>query len=170
MQSAWQLSAALHALYPEQRSKPLSKSRAMMRSIRMSYCSDHKGEPLRTDGSPWIIASTLTFPWRDQAQAYFHQGVGSMFQEYIFCAFWRTQIRICGEKPPLAEKPFLTWQIDRKGMKPSKEMSDRPLAVVVMLSLRALLLTPEGKVNTQMNTICLITVTEEEVIKLIQFN
>ena len=79
MLRAWHPCAAQHALYPEHRSKPLSKSRVIMRSIKMSYCCHRKGEPLRTDGGPWIIAPTLTFLWRDQAQAYFHKGVGSLF-------------------------------------------------------------------------------------------
>lgn len=79
MLRAWHPCAAQHALYPEHRSKPLSKSGVMMRSIKMSYCCHCKGEPLRTDGGPWIIAPTLTFLWRDQAQAYFHKGAGSLF-------------------------------------------------------------------------------------------
>lgn len=65
-------------------SSPCPKTGVMMRSIKMSYCCHHKGEPLRTDGSLWIIALTLTFLWRDQAPAYFHEGLGSLFQEYLF--------------------------------------------------------------------------------------
>lgn len=79
MRCAWQPYAAQHALYSAHRSKPLSKSGVMMRGIKMSYCCHRKEEPLRTDGGPWIIAPTLTFLWRDQAQAYFHKGLGSLF-------------------------------------------------------------------------------------------
>lgn len=134
MRHARQPCAAQHALYPEHRSKPLSKSGLMMWSIKINYCCHHIGEPLKTNGSPWIIAPALTRKVNVGAMTRkvnvgdgirrkltFTRELGHCSKNTFSC-FWRAPAFSCswGRK-----NPFRAWQIDKKKKNVSLKRNDR---------------------------------------------
>lgn len=85
----------------------------------MRYCCRLKGQPPRGQmAALWIIAPTLTFSCRDQAQAYTFMWEG--YQNTISGA---------------PDSPFWAFPEDKREMKPSKEMPHKHLAGMEMASL-----------------------------------
>lgn len=101
---------------PSIRHNASCKSEVMLGSIRMSYCCQHKGEAMKADGGPWIIATTLTFLRRDQAQAL--QGSRVIVLWNTFLWFLEHSHRDLHSGVTVAENPSGTCQIERKRQQP----------------------------------------------------